>query len=128
MKISAGIAGILCGMFSIAYVGIFGGMIGSAAGWLGSLGPQGNSTISNWAGVVSTLSWLAPLLALIGGIVTFSIPRAGGVVLAASAFLHWYLLGFGTIGNLFVLPIGATAVLAFFTPPSTPTATSLGAK
>jgi len=115
----AGIAGILLGIFSLLYVGLFGGMIGSVAGWLGSLGPYGNSTITNWASVVSILSWLAPLLAIIGGIVTFSNPRAGGIVLAASAFLHWYLLGFGMIGNLFVLPIGAAALLAFFAAPST---------
>lgn len=126
MKIGAGIAGILLGIFSLLYVGLFGGMIGSAAGRLGSLG-TGNSTISNWASVVSLLSWLAPLLAIMGGIVTFSNPRAGGVLLASSAGLLWYLLGFGMIGNLFVLPIGAAALLAFFAAPSTSTATLLGA-
>jgi len=127
MKISAGIAGILLGIFSLTYVGLFGGMIGTGAGWLGSLGPHGNSTITNWAGMVSTLSWLSPLLAIVGGIITFSIPRFGGGILAVSAFLHWYLLGFGTIGNLFVLPLGAAALLAFFAAPSTSTSTPLGA-
>lgn len=126
MKIGVGIAAILLGIFSLLYVGLFGSMIGSAAGWLGSLGP-GNSTISNWASVVSALSWLAPLLAITGGIVTFSNPRAGGAVLAVSAFFLWYLLGFGMIGNLFVLPIGAAALLAFFAAPSTSKGTHLDA-
>jgi hypothetical protein len=112
MRIGAGIAGILLGMFALLYVGVFGGMVGSATGWLGSLGSR-NSTITNWASVVSLLSWLAPLLAIIGGVVTFSNPRAGGVMLAASACLLWYLLGLGMIGKLFVFPIGAAAVLAF---------------
>jgi ankyrin repeat protein len=126
MKISAGIAGILLGIFSLTYVGLFGSMIGTGAGWLGSMGPQGN-LISNWAGMVSTLSWLAPLLAIIGGIVTFSKPSAGGVLLAASAYLHWHLLGFGQVGKLFVLPIGATAALALFASSLTRSATNLGA-
>jgi len=113
MKVGAGIAGILLGLFSLLYVGVFGGMIGAGVGWLGSVGP-GNSTVTLWASMVSLLSWLAPLLAIIGGILTFSNPRAGGVTLAISATLLWYLLGLGTIGRLFVLPIGAAALLAFF--------------
>ena len=117
MKIGAGIAGILLGIFSLTYVGIFGSMVGSAAGWLGSIPFQGNN-LGSWADMVSMLSWLAPLLAIIGGIVTFSNPRAGGVLLAASACLLWYLLGLGTIGTLFVFPIGATAVFAFFAAPA----------
>jgi len=112
MKLGAGIAGILLGLFSLLYVGLFGGLIGAGAGWLGSIGPA-NSAIINWASEVSLLSWLAPLLAIIGGIVTFSNPRAGGVMLAASACLLWYLIGLGMIGKLFVFPIAAAAILAF---------------
>jgi Ankyrin repeats (3 copies)/Inhibitor of vertebrate lysozyme (Ivy) len=114
MKIGAGIAGILLGIICLLYVGVFGGLIGAGAGWLGSIGP-GNSTITSWASGVSLLSWLAPLVTIIGGIVTFSNPRAGGVILGASAFLLWYLLGLGMIGTLFVIPIAATAVLALIT-------------
>lgn len=125
MKIAAGIAGILLGIFSLTYVGIFGSMIGSAAGLLGSIPFRGN-TLGPWAEMVSMLSWLAPLATIVGGIVTFSNPRVGGIILGASAFAHWYLLGFGVVGKLFVLPIGATAGLALFANSSTRSATNLG--
>jgi hypothetical protein len=117
VKVLAGIAGILLGIFSLTYIGIYGSIIGASAGWLGSLGP-GNATISNWAQMVSIISWLAPLLAIIGGIITFSSPRLGGIILGGSAFLLYYMLGLGAIGKLFVLPIGATAVLALISPSS----------
>jgi hypothetical protein len=68
--------------------------------------------------MVSIISWLAPLLAIIGGIITFSSPRLGGIILGGSAFLLYYMLGLGAIGKLFVLPIGATAVLALISPSS----------
>ena len=118
MKIGAGIAGILLGSIALLYIGLFGGIVGSAATWLGSLGP-GNSSVSDWGTVVSIISWLAPLLAIVGGIVTFSNPRVGGVLLAASACLLWYLLGLGMIGKIFVLPIGAAALLALLADQST---------
>jgi hypothetical protein len=76
--------------------------------------------------MVSMLSWLAPLLTIVGGIVTFSNQRVGGIILGAGAFLHWYLLGFGQIGKLFVLPIGATAALALFASSSTRSAADVG--
>jgi hypothetical protein len=69
--------------------------------------------VTNWGNVVSIISWVAPLLAIVGGIVTFSNPRAGALLLAASAGLLWYLLGLGLIGKIFVLPIGAAAVLGW---------------
>jgi hypothetical protein len=37
MKIATGIAGILLGIFSLTYIGIYGSMIGSAVGWVRSL-------------------------------------------------------------------------------------------
>jgi len=110
MKIGAGIVAILLGMSSLSYIGLFGGVVGSTAGWLGSWGPHGNS-LSDWAAIVSVLSWLAPVLAIVGGIITFSSPEFGGVILAASAFAHWYLLGFSTIGNLFVVPCGFRSIV-----------------
>ena len=113
MKIGAGVAGIVLGIFSLLYVGFLGGMVGAGLGWLGSVGPQSDANIIRSANVISVLSWLAPLLSIIGGIVTFSSPRVGGALLAASAFSHWHLLGFGFIGKMFVLPIGATAALHF---------------
>ena len=113
MKIAAGIAGILLGIFSLTYVGIFGSMVGAAAGWLGAIPFEGN-TLGGWASMVKALSWLAPLLTIVGGIVAFSNPLIGGMILGVSAFLHWYLLGFGQVGKLFVLPIGTTALLALF--------------
>lgn len=118
MRIAAGIAGILLGMFSLAYVGIYGSMVGSAAGLLGAIPFQGN-TLGSWAETVKVLSWLAPLATIVGGIVTFSKPSVGGLILGVSALLHWHLLGFGQAGKLFVLPIGATAVLALFARSST---------
>src|ERR1019366_2602750 len=118
MKIGAGIAGILLGMFSLTYVGIFGSMAGSAAGILGSIPFRGNN-LGGWAQMVSMLSWAAPLATILGGIVTFSKPSLGGVILAGGALAHWYLLGLGTVGMLFVLPIGGTALLAFLSARST---------
>lgn len=115
MKIGAGIAGILLGILSLLYVGIFGGMLGVV---VGATNPLHDSNVAAWASMVSLLSWLAPLLAIAGGIVTFSKPRVGGIVLAASACLLLYLLGFGFVGKVFGLPIGAAAILAFFAAPS----------
>lgn len=126
MKIAAGIAGILLGIFSLTYVGIFGTMVGAAAGFLGSIPFQGNN-LGGWAEMAKMLSWLAPLATIVGGIVTFANPLVGGIILGVSAFLHWHLLGLGLIGKLFVLPIGATAALALFANASTRTATKFGA-
>lgn len=99
MKSGAGYLGIMLGLFSLVYLGIFGGVVGSAAGWLGSLAPQlsVSGEITQWAGMVTLISWLAPLLALSGGAITFSNGRLGGALLAGSAGLHWYLLGIGTL-------------------------------
>ena len=119
MKIGAGLTAILVGMSSLFYVGVIGGMIGHAAGWLGSVGPPSQG-LNDWAAMVSTLSWLSPLLAIVGGIVTISAPRFGGVIIAGSAFAHWSLLGSGIIGNSFVLPLGAASLLALLSPPSRP--------
>jgi len=80
MKIAAGIAGILLGIFSLTYVGIFGTMVGAAAGFLGSIPFQGN-TLGGWAEMTKMLSWLAPLATIVGGIVTFANPLVGGVIL-----------------------------------------------
>ncbi|MHB1668746.1 hypothetical protein [Thiomonas sp.] len=126
MKIAAGIAGILLGLLSLMYVGIFGSMVGSAAGWLGSIPFQGNN-LGPWAEMVSMLSWLAPLVTIVGGIVTFSNPRVGGIILGVGAFLHWNLLGLGQAGKLFVFPIGAIAALALFARSSTRIAINVGA-
>jgi hypothetical protein len=126
MKTAAGIIGLIIGVFSLMYVGVFGAITGSAAGWagsavswLGSHGPSGNSvaaggsSISDWAEMVKLLSWLAPLLAISGGGLSFRVPLLGGLLLAGSAFCHYQLLGFGSIGNLFILSLGVAAVLAF---------------
>ena len=102
---------ISLGLFSLMYVGIFGAIIGGGAGFLGSLGPAGNA-VSSWGSNVQGLSLFAPLLAIGGGIVTLGNPIIGGLVLGVSAFLHYQLLGVGSIGQLFVFSIGATAALA----------------
>lgn len=99
MKIAAGIAGILLGLFSLLYVGVYGSMIGSAASMLGAIPFPGNNA-GAWGESVKLLSWLAPLVTLAGGIVTFSNPQVGGTLLAIGAGLHWYLLGFGQAGKL----------------------------
>jgi hypothetical protein len=116
MKLGAGIAGILLGILSLLYVGLFGGIVGAV---VGATNPLHNSNVAAWASMVSLLSWLAPLLAITGGIVTFSNPRIGSLLLAVSACLLLYLLGFWFVGKVFGLPIGAAALLAFFSPPST---------
>jgi len=115
MRIAAGIVGILVGISSLSYIGLFGGLLGSATSWLGS-GPwsHGDSTVTNLGQMISLLSYLSGLLAIAGGIVAFSNTRVGGIILAASAFSHWYLLGFGVIGKVFILPIGVAAAFAFF--------------
>ena len=115
MRIAAGIVGILVGIFSLFYIGLFGGLLGSATSWLGS-GPwsHGDSTVTNLGQMITLLSYLSGLLAIVGGIVAFSNTRLGGIILAASAFSHWYLLGFGIIGKIFVLPMSAAATFAFF--------------
>jgi hypothetical protein len=97
------------------YIGLFGGMLGSATSWLGS-GPwaHGDSSVNTLGQMISLLSYLSGLLAIVGGIVAFSNTRVGGIILAGSAFSHWYLLGFGVIGKVFILPIGAAAAFAFF--------------
>jgi len=76
MKFAAGLIGILMGIFSIGYVGIYGGIVGSAAGWLSSWGPANNS-LSDWADMVKLLSWVAPLLSIGGGAIAFGSPRFG---------------------------------------------------
>jgi len=115
MRIAAGIVGILLGISSLAHIGLFGGMLGAATSWLGS-GPwsHGDSRVSNLGQLISVLSYLSGLLAIVGGIVAFSNTRLGGIILAVSAFSHWYLLGFGIIGKIYVLPIGVAAAFAFF--------------
>lgn len=113
MKIGAGVVGILLGIYSLAYVGLFGGLVGGAAGWVGAtFGPPGNNDVSSWAQTVQVLSWLCPVSALIGAIITFSYGGVGGTILIVSAGLHWQLLGFGAIGNLYIYSLGATGLLA----------------
>ena len=115
MRRAAGIVGILVGINSLLIIGLYGGFIGSATSWLGS-GPwsHGDSSVNNLGQMISLLSYLSGLLALVGGIVAFSNTRLGGIILAGSAFSHWYLLGFGFIGKVFVLPVAAAAAFAFF--------------
>ena len=114
MKIAAGIVGILIGITSIIYIGLIGGIVGSATSWLGS-GPwaQGDTRVNDLGQLISLLSYLSGLLAIIGGIVAFSNPLVAGIILAGSAFSHWYLLGFGVVGKVFILPIAAAAFFAF---------------
>lgn len=112
MKYAAGITAILGGLGSLTYIGIYGYMIGSAASFLGSFGQTGNA-VSSWGSWISTLSWVTPMLAVVGGMVTFANPALGGVLLAGSTFACWELLGFGSIGRMFVIPIGASSVMAF---------------
>jgi len=81
MKIAAGIIGLITGFLSLMYVGVFGGLIGSAAGWLSSFDPNGGE-LSSWASMVKTLSYVAPVLLLAGGGVTFARPPFGGILLA----------------------------------------------
>lgn len=50
--------------------------------------------------MITLLSYLSGLLAIVGGIVAFSNTRVGGIILGASALSHWYLLGFGVIEAL----------------------------
>ena len=120
MRIAAGIVGILIGISSLFYIGIFGGFLGSATSWLGS-GPWthgGSNSVSNLGQLITFLSYMSGLLAIVGGIVAFSNTRIGGIILGVSAFSHWYLLGFGVIGKVFILPIAAAAAFAFFAAPS----------
>jgi hypothetical protein len=113
MKVAAGIIGIIFGLVSLIYIGIFGSVIGTGASWLGSLGSLPSvSGIQNWGDTVQILSWLAPVLAIVGGALTFRFPIFGAIVLAISAFCHWSLLGSGAIGNLFAIPIAIAAGLA----------------
>ena len=114
MKIAAGIVGITIGITSIIYIGLIGGIVGSATSWLAS-GPwaQGDTRVSDLGQLISLLSYLSGLLAIIGGIVAFSNSRIAGIILAGSAFSHWYLLGFGVVGKVFILPIAAAAFFAF---------------
>jgi hypothetical protein len=114
MKIAAGIVGITIGITSIIYIGLIGGIVGSATSWLGS-GPwaQGDTRVNDLGQLISLLSYLSGLLAIIGGIVAFSNPLLAGIILTGSAFSHWYLLGFGVVGKVFILPIAAAAFFAF---------------
>lgn len=112
MRIAAGVIGLIIGFLSLLYVGVFGALLGSAVGWMASFGPAGNGS-SAWADMVKLLSWLGPVTVIAGGGITFGNPRLGGIVLAGGGFMHWYLLGFSVIGNIFIMPIGLAAVLAF---------------
>jgi len=120
MKTGAGITAILIGLNSLAYA-LYLNWLGSAAGWLGSFGPPGGA-LNDWAQMAQILSWLTPLLTLVGGIVTFGNPILGSFFLAASTFCFWYILGLSSVGQMFVLPTGATAVLAFLAGASAPSA------
>ncbi|HDL16319.1 MAG TPA: DUF3426 domain-containing protein [Rhizobiales bacterium] len=113
MRKAAGIAGVLFGLFALSYVGLYGSIVGSFVGWLGEQGP-GSAALSTWGANVRLLSWLGPLLAIAGGIITFSAPRLGATLLAGGAVALGYLLGSGTLGNVFVIPIGVVAILAYF--------------
>lgn len=119
MRIGAGLTAILIGIYSLFYVGLFGGMLGSTVGWLASVGPHtgADQTIRNWGDSVYVLSIASPLLAIIGGIITFGIPQLGALIIGASAFAHWSLLGAGFVGQFFVYPLGAAAILALISPP-----------
>jgi hypothetical protein len=117
MKVGVGIAGILLGIFSLASVGLFGSLLGGSAAWLGSVSRDNGISdlgLTNWAVMVQSLSLLCPLLTLAGGVIMFRNPAFGAVLLGVGAFLHRVLLGSGTLGLLFFVMIGATAVLALF--------------
>lgn len=111
MKIAAGIIGLLLGLLSFSYIGLFGSVIGSSASWLGSFGPSGND-VENWGETVKVLSWLAPLLALCGGALCFKFPKLGGALLVGSVICHYQLLGFGSLGKMFVIPGVLASALA----------------
>jgi hypothetical protein len=73
--------------------------------------------------LIRALSIGMPILALVGGGVCGGNPTIGGALLIVSALGHWYLLGFGTIGAIFILPIGAAGVLGIIagqSPPAVP--------
>ncbi len=112
MKNAAAIIGLVIGFISLMYVGVFGSMLGSVVGWGASFGPAGNVQAS-WAAMVKLLSWLAPLVVLAGGGATLANVKLGAALLCLAAFLHWYLLGFGGMGNLFIFPTLLAAALAF---------------
>lgn len=116
MRFAAGLAAISIGSIWLIYVGIYGGMVGSAASWLGSIGP-GSRELSQWGQVVQLLSWLGPITTIAGGIITFPNPRLGGILIGISAGLLLYLMGFGFIGKVFVIPLAVIAVLAFISTP-----------
>lgn len=112
MKIAAGVIGLVIGFISLIYIGLLGGMVGSALAWGASFGPPGNAD-TGWAEMVKLLSWLAPLVVLAGGGATFANAKLGTGLLGLGAFLHWYLLGFGGLGNVFIFPTLLAAGLAF---------------
>jgi hypothetical protein len=111
MKAAAAIIGIMTGFISLMYVGMYGGMVGSAVGWMASFGPSDNDA-AHWAEMVKALSWLAPVLVIGGGGAALADARVGAGLLGLGTFLHWYLLGFGSIGNLFIIPSALAAVFA----------------
>lgn len=111
MKIGAGLIGILLGLYSLETVAFMSAFIGGSAMFVGSMDPHLHS-ISSWGLGVRLLGFACSLSALAGGAVTFSRPKIGGTLLAASAFLHLVFLGFGTLGSVFVLGIGLAATLA----------------
>jgi hypothetical protein len=122
MKIAAGIIGLIIGFLSLVYVGVLGNALGSFVGFTAGIGSPDPGAAA-WASTVKTLSWLAPLALLVGGAITFKDPFRGAIVLAIGAALHWYLMGFGSFGNIIVLPAAVAsglALFASFSKPDTP--------
>lgn len=112
MKTGAGILGILLGVASFSYVALMGALAGGAAGYLGHFGPSGNA-VGAWGEQIVLLSLACSLSAMAGGVITFSRPMAGAILLAGSAVLHFNLLGYNSVGQVFGFSIGLTALLAF---------------
>lgn len=112
MRTGAMILGILSGLFSLGYVGLFGGLFGSFVSAIDRTG-QG----ATYGHLIQAASIGLPLLALSGAVVSGRKPMSGGVAMMASALGHLVLLRFGTLAFVFGLPIGLAGLLAILAEP-----------
>lgn len=106
MKRGAMLIGILVGVISLLYVGLYGGLFGSFMIWAD---PSGQSGINGR--VIQIVSILLPTLTIIGGGICGAKPKIGGAVLMVAAVGHGCLLGTNTLGLIFTFPIAAGGVL-----------------